>query len=41
MTPTDLIKELMLENRALREEIERLKAEMQKEAAPGASGDGQ
>lgn len=40
MTPTDYIKELVNENRALREEIERLKAEAQKEAAPGASEDG-
>jgi len=46
MTPTDLIKELMLENRELREEIERLKnqikalAEAQKRAAPDSSEDG-
>ncbi len=46
MTPTDLIKELMLENRELREEIERLKnqikalEEAQKRAAPDSSEDG-
>lgn len=40
MTPTDLIKELMLENRELRTELERLKAEAQKRAAPDSSEDG-
>lgn len=42
MTPTDYIKELVTENWQLREEIQRLKAELeaQKEAAPDSSEDG-
>ena len=46
MTPTDYIKELVTENRDLALQVERLKTQLdalkkaQKEAAPGASGDG-
>lgn len=42
MTPTDLIKELMIENRELREEVARLKAEAEakKEAVPASDRDG-
>ena len=46
MTPTDLIRELMLENRSLALQVERLKTQLEalkeakKRAAPGASEDG-